>query len=560
MILRNHVRRAKSESIHESKTTVTSAPKILFSTFKEEKPKSIHYIEFQTHKLNLIQTIKEFKMSPREALVELKNSREIFKKVSRKFVHGKTRISTEEYAVIINWPHRDGDREVKIILSSKDKNSDGIIEFFDQGREILTLTLLHENEIHVERNKEFRREWNDSDIQSLVNHFNEIIGANKIHYNYTPDIDDQKPLASDKKHPLNPEQIKNYFSDSYKYSQITYRVQQSFLTQDNIQKNQFDFYLDWTDSQKHHFPLHVTLSRDNPYDSYFASENTFLKLFYPKYTIPSHQVYYNLSVRELNDNEVIQMNFTTDCQFGELYNIDKGTFKYKHGTSLSGNEVLKIYNFFDEIIPIQKTMICDASKLPSSNPSIKLYLRLLLPIINGKTWYESKLSNISLFECKNIKVRGNVMLTQNLAKHSKIINELQHFQLRKWFKMLTKAKQKILLDLFAKYFNEKEEAKSENIKENLLNSSITLQQLTKAIYEQSKTASTVSNDLINLTYLLSNKTDKNGFINPKDINPKEEWVSSRIHELLWDGYYWIRTKPSDSQKEQEEKSEKRLRI
>ncbi len=542
MILRKRPTERTNQFIKDSSTLINKklfTPNQQLFKINEEKPPFIHYIDFETKKIKFIRELSFSKLSPIDAFNDLLHRKNLFKRTILKYSNGKTK-KTDQYKLTLNWPHRDGVRNITFALSYSDANTNGVIECYDEEK-FLTLTLTPKNEINVERSKSHEMLWNESDIQSIIDTFKEILSVKKINYHYKKTISEQKEIVKNETQKLKPEQVKHYFSDQYTYSQITYRLQQSFLINAQDNSNQFSFKMDWQDDKNQHYPLNVILSKANKFQSWVFTETAFLNYFYPKYNF-QQQFYYNLSIKELNNNEILNLKFTTDCQFGELYKVHKGTFDYKHGGSLSGNEVLKIYHFFDEIIPLKQTVLCDASKLPTSEHSTKLYLRLFLPIIYGKTWYENKIPGLRLLEGKNLKDTDNEDITQNSAERTKALKELQTLTLKKWYSILPAEKQRILLKLFAKYLCEDRVStrKLSTAKEKLLDCSYSLKDLLTKIYDKSKTGESPSEDLINF----------NSLLNSRKLDPQST-------ELLDNGFYWIKKREDEAN---EIKSEKQLRI
>lgn len=459
------------------------------------------YIVFHTYKIHFQHTTA-LQQTLLESLESLFQDKLLFKKID------------EHQAMLkLKWPHRNGAKNIRVIFtktSDHKKNAVFAMSFYDKD---LFLTLQFSSGKIKIKNAE-STSWSKDDIQSLIEHFKELLGIKKpkikVEINYSPD------------------RLANSFTQSQTH--IAHELNQ-LIKSSGIQVNSYRFNLDWRDESNRVYPLDVTLSQNNTYHTWCIQEKTFLKLFYPFYKIKPPHYYYHLTVSEYDGNELIKLQFTPDVKFGELYTINKGTKEYKHEQKISGNHVLTIYNFFTRIIPVETVMLCDESKLGS------LRLRFIHALRTGSTWYESKLPQLRLLDCKRMKTANDSFATQNAKLRQQYLNELRDLPLCQLFKMINAKKQKILMKLYTHVIdNDKNDQEL-----SVINSEMTLSEFTNVIYDSLKKSKGHSDDLETWNSILCDELDsEEDFVPDIDMEEPDAWLKIRINELLWNSLFWIK--------------------
>lgn len=511
-----------------------------------------HYIEFQTKILKLLEKITEFDLSSKLAFQELSEVKNFFKPIDE-----------NKFQVWVNWPVHNGNKDILVVLSLNDKYEDVetcALHFYDQ-QHFLSM-FLYKDQLIVERphNRNLKN-WEENDIQELVTNFNEILRVKKINYKYknefesciTSESKDQKIFS---KHEL------NNLINKYNFRNITYKIQNVILKNSSKDDNNtYTFKLNWLDNQNVIHPLKICFSRTDEFYrpirshsgySWFITENVLLNHFseYNTYHIKPGQYYYSLTVYEAcpeeakSDDEdvmILKLWLSLDALYGELHGVHKGR-------ELSGNEVINIYKFFDELFRIKNTFICDESKLTNEDETIRIPIRLISALSTGKTWYEEKLPGVRLFECKQFKTAHEGVITQNSITRSKALNELQNLPIKKWYEMLDATKKNILYQLFLHHFDTDEYSFRKSTKIN--HSEATLKELTTKIYTASKKEKKITSDLINLTKLLCEGLGINSEEEvPVDEKVADGWVKIRVKELLWNSYFWVKQPVEEKSRE-----------
>lgn len=496
--------------------------------------RTLLYLEFQSFILGLVTKAINRKASSLSAFQQLLNS-PIFASCD------------DEYQLVtVKWPCEDGVHELDI-QGDATKNS---LMFYEEGKLCLTLKV-EKNQLSVDITQRGMMVFTTPDIESIVHHFNQLFRAKKIVYHQKRRQQIEYISAQDGFHHDKREFDKRVAACAD--HQLTYRIENLFVNQAKRHANDYTFFLDWPDALKNNHQLKVTFSRAESFHdeySWVLQEPVLLRSFseYKHDQLSPGQLYYSLSINEVVDddestteNEILSFWLAVDGIVGELRDLKKGS-------SLTGNDVLAIYRYFDDILKIKHTLICDASRIENEEASINIPLRLLNALCTGQTWYQSKLPGVRLFDCKNFQSAHNGVITQNSQARSKALHELQQLPLLRWYSMLSAKNKKILLSLVlndevqpderrlrsARLFNTKQSQPIEQ-----LFGKKTVQQLAISLYNQSKKAQGISPALAQFSDLLTQGMHEDDEMKP-DRNASDFWVLQKVHTLLWGSFFWIK--------------------
>ncbi len=326
-----------------------------------------------------------------------------------------------------------------------------------------------------------------------------------------------------------------------------------------VRGEKYSFYLHWPDSLKKSHSLKVTFSRSDYFgknDSWVLDEKTLLTRF-PEYTdknSKSGQRYCSLSVKELipiekkgrsikkKEIEILSFWIAMNGLVGELRDLQKGK-------NFSGNDVLSIYSYFYQIFRIKSTFICDASRLSDKSDTVRIPLRLLSSLCTGKTWYETKLPGVKLFECHQFKSARNGFVTQHAATRNKALHELRELRLSVWYEMLNQSDKLTLINLFQMLPKNENSENNENRRslrlfinhENhpIVFGATTVQQLAVFLFDDSKTKRVITPQIEAFSQLLCGELHRD---HEERVSESESdyWVKSRVKEILWGGFFWIK--------------------
>lgn len=513
----------------------------------------IHYLQFQTA---LIKTIKNNTRKHHKLSAAFK----ALMKIEDLFI----KMPNNEYHLRVDWPYREASCDMLIIAYKSEKEY--VFRFAVDSHTFLTITF-QDDEARVESINlaSAKAQWSNSDIDQIVNHFTEMFNIKKIYY--ITDENDNSKL------------VKKSSSASYTYNKYTFESHinqyQGYMLNSAIQHciydkarkclHSFTFYLKWPDHVGHERTLKGRFARGDEFTqsynngstySWFVTEDVLLNHFpeYQPYHIKQGQYYYSLRIYEISDEtgesetELLSLWFTSDGIFGELRDLQKGKY-------ISGNGVVGIYLFFDSLFKIKKTFLCDESKLVSEDNTTSIPLRLILSIVSGETWYQSKIPGLTLFECDRFQTSENDKITQHNKERIQAINDLQQLKLSKWYKMLKSYNQDILADLYYRYFDngniilrhsERLGASPHFFKMDIGKTQTTLKELAIKIYNESKIKQTVTPDLIAFSRLLCEGTYLMQNTSESENTDPDYWVKSRVNVILEQSRFWIRDRSEES--------------
>lgn len=328
-----------------------------------------------------------------------------------------------------------------------------------------------------------------------------------------------------------------------------------------VRGEEYSFNLNWPDSADNPHTLKVTFSRADHFGkkySWIMDEKTLLTQFsvYAGKNIQLGQRYCSLSVKEIspsekkrkkykhkkNEIEILSVWMAMDGLVGELRDLKKGKY-------FSGNDILAIYSCFDQIFKIKSTLICDESRLADKKDNIRIPLRLLSALCTGKTWYEAKLPGVKLFECHKFKSAYNGLVTQNSMTRNQALQELRELRLSTWYKMLDQTGKLTLNRLFLMLRNpenqlDKNSRRSLRLfihrQQNIINfGKATLHELTTVLFNDSKKKRILTRELEEFSYLLCGSLNHD-YKEKVSKSESDFWVKSRVREILWGGYFWIK--------------------
>lgn len=528
------------------KTIQTAAP--------SETPKPISYLEFQSNFIKLIEKI---------AKKNIHSKRNISARMFHELLEDNTLLKKAGNIgqLCVAWPFKSGIRDINFSVKIDRGNTISqipfSIEFYDHNKEnFLTLTVSAHNKLTAEQHECVKSIWTKQDIEEITDNFNELFLAKKIIYINPDQSTSSKEPTTSSSH-FSKEAFSKMIDDYKKYS-FTYRINNIILKNASQTKNTYQLTLDWLDNKSTPHKLSAAFTRSSAFvksetsawpdefHSEFISEERLLNSFpeFKPYNIACTQCYYTFQVYEdlpdkqgaLQHTPIISMWLTTDGSYAELLNIDKGI-------KLTGNEVVNIYKYFDALFKPKITFLCDGATLKDEKEEQSVCLRAILSIANCKTWYESKITGLRLFEQDGFNNGVFGVVDQNPTRRNKALHELQCLTLNNWHKMLNDKQQKILVNLYKKYVNKSDKT------EIVLDQETTLQKLTQLILLASqKNHPKLSMDLITLSNLLH--TDMHmpyAYQTYPDVIEKDFWVKSRMYELIWNSFYWIKTQSDEKE-------------
>ena len=502
----------------------------------------LQYIELNTRLIQINEKFKRNEIDAEEAYEELIEDDNLFSSQD-----------DETRETVIDWPLENGTRP--LIVQAEIIEGDGpLLRFYDGKRNFLTLYKDDDNELIVKvmHSKDTAKIWDDAAVRNIVMSFNQVLNSEVIHYQK---LDDEEEVIDAYYHPKSNRFTKASLSkviDQYQLDHFTYRINHIILNNSRREDDKYSFALKWPTLDGKQQELHVTFSRsdkffppkDLPGYSWVMTEKQLLKQFpeYAPYELKPGHCYYSLKITEENPKEednvdVLDIWMASDGQYGELHNLDKG----KH---LSGNDVLNIYRYFDNVFRVKNTFLCDASKIYDEKKDDSVPLRLISSIVTGKTWYENKIPGLKLFECQNFQTAANGRFTQNAAARSKALRELQALPIKKWEKMLSGNQLMTLNDLMVRY------CRSQLTQRETRNSShqfyhqpvnVTLKLLATKIFNHSKSEGYATKDLMSLSNLLCLHKDVDLYDDDSlpDENAHDFWVQSRVRAVMWQGLFWV---------------------
>ncbi|MDR3492240.1 MAG: hypothetical protein P4M12_09410 [Gammaproteobacteria bacterium] len=533
----------KTELALENKEEETLEPSLILS-----------FMEFQTGLIELSKQIDSERISPKQALQKILSLPKILNKSD-----------TDATGLFIEWPHELGNRIINIVIEKIDDSTNDVhILKLILKKVFITIKLRVNHEMIVEYDlsdkKDKNLRWKKEDIYELVNEFYSIIKVRKIIYKDIYANTQESIVKKNRNWHFNQAQF-NQIITQYKMNSITYRINNVIINNAQRKLDDYKFFLNWPIKDDAVVSLKIVFSQadkfylpkgDNAGYSWFFTERQLLSSFadYKQYPINPGQYYYSLKVYEKadkrtkeKDKEVLNVWLSNDAKYGELHSVHKGK-------SLSGNDVLNIHKYFDQLFQIKNTFICDDSHIKLDKKSIKIPLRLILALVTGKTWYQTKLPGVKLFECKNFKSAHDGLITQNQDNRNLALLELQNLTLEKLYTMLGGAEQKSLVALYKNYIPHPQILHRATRgflffltgDQTLLGVKTTLRELVTEIYEQSKADKSKLSDLECITHILCKDSGLGG----EDIKPMEEdslgyWYKVRVNELLWNSFFWIKT-------------------
>ena len=517
------------------------------------------YMEFQTKLLKVFERVNSRKISTKASFAELATTSTLF--------HD----NGDNLVLRVNWLHHDGDQELLIYaipeLDEEEQDVGYTFQFYSGDRHILTISYDHDNEIKVQQHHSSGNgvQWNNIDISNLVDEFNQVFHAKRINF-ISKKMKDEVCVEIRKNDItcFSKEEF-DQFIHQYQDYNLTYRINNVILQNSSKRGNNYTFKLMWPDSMDHCRQLKVTFSRADLFEenySWFVNEKILLKSI-PEYSqegLKTGQYYYSLKINEVMDEtetsskheaELLCLWLTVDGLVGELRDLEKSSH-------FSGNDILNIYLYFAQLLKVKNDFLCDESKLMSDDRSIRVPLRLISAIATGKTWYENKIPGLTLFECHKFETKANGVITQNRAARSKALQELQKLPLRDWHKMLDEQQREVLASLYKSVTSDNSvflrrstrllAKKGGNAKINFAD--MTIQDFTTKIYNDAKASKAITPALARLVELLCDGISLLADNNSLRPSMSDYWVKSRVRELLWGSYFWV--KKSEQQNELEE--------
>lgn len=496
----------------------------------ETPSKAIHSIAFHTQLIKLNNHhVKEKNASATSLYDALTTTETLFKP---KDAHAKE--------LLVHWPHSSGYTDLKVIAEHKrtHKNAVRSLHFYAPDK-FFSLSIKSNNELTTKQHS-LSKQWSQQDVNAVTETFTDFFQA--------------QITTSPLKYSFNKSEFSKLI-EKYRFTETTYRINNVIIKNSQRADNGFTFYLLWEDSKKQTYPLKVDFSRTQPFSTKDAKgETEKLNLLhteesllassteYKKYDLQPNQYYYSLTVYE-KEAIILSLWLTLDAVYGEVKEVDKGS-------TLSGNEVLNIYRYFDNLLQIKNTFLCDASMLSKNNETVRVRLRVITAIVTGKTWYESKIPGLTLFECKNHQSHEFGSITQNRVTRMESLIALQTLTLNKWYKMLDQNKKNSLIDLFNKSKLSSTPIKARTSlrsttpthqKDNIFPEKFTLKELTTTLYNQAKEKRQITSALDSLTKLLYADRDlPDNFQKPLDSKAADFEVQSHVAQLLWGSYFWIK--------------------
>lgn len=347
----------------------------------------------------------------------------------------------------------------------------------------------------------------------------------------------------------------------YRQSSLHVRIHHLMINHSKQHANQHSFNLFWTDSTLHYHALKATLTHSYSLasgSSRFLNESSLMELSskYFNHELKTWPGYYRLDVEEIPsanpeipNNKLLMMWFTLDGFIGELQNV-------RAGQNLTGSEVMRIFQYFNDFFQIKNLFIYDETALVHHQD--KLPLRVITTIATGQTWLERQVTGLRLFDTANLAVSELKTIRQDSQRRLQSLRELQTLPLRKWHAMLKADQQKILEELYIKYFPPKKEKSSYSLfKGSAMDKTKaamfgddTVQMLAAVVREAAKEQKKMPQELLRLSDLLcSNIMVEFGLaLTAGTKKPADYWVKSRVQQLLWESLIWIQQRPTERNK------------
>lgn len=515
---------------------------------KKKSPSPLHFIEFQTQLIKLAELGSHYKLSKFALFLQMVNNKILF-----------TTLDKQTYLMYLLYPYQNNMRKLSIIASFDEERCQ--LQFSYEKANFLTIHIDKKNTLSIKFEEGYQSTllWNKQDITELAYYFVELFQPKQIIYT-------QQHL----KYYAIPTYNKQEFGaliQQYQFASISYRINNVIINHAYKATSQYKFYLNWMDLGATLHKLKVTFKRsdhfylptdkNSPY-SWFVTENKLLTHFpeLKKYQLKPGQYYYSLSVDEIQpkddkqiDSSILKIWLTVDASFGEVYEVTRG----KH---ITGNEVLNIFHYFDHLFQIKHLFLCDASRFTHGEQTIPL--RLISAIATGKTWYQSKLPGLKLFECERFETAVNGLITQNKQQRLSALHELQTLTLENWYAMLDNKQKLILIKLYKSYLGYQLrtgpcafldlDARNRLVRDNAkltppirppFKHNSTLRDLVSVIFINAKTKKSLA-DLADLSELLCGSDDLANVDKKVDENAQDYWVKSRVRELLWGSCFWER--------------------
>lgn len=427
----------------------------------------------------------------------------------------------------VNWPDRNKMIHMRVVANPQINQ----LSFFIKDRLFLQAVVL-QNQIKIEYcNLRVRvPHISQEGVSSLIDGFNEVIKAPHIEHVGPIKKTDQPEVKHKKGVCFNQKEFSNLISQ-YKTTEFDYRINQVVVKNAIHKGNKFYIHLNWHDvhgdKKRHH--LRVAFERDDfkfsseyQHDySWCFTEKVMLTCFpgFSQRNMQTGQYYYRVNIDEQYKEKgkknkkyfnILNVWMTLDGEYGEIHDVHKGV-------NLSGNDVLDIYQYFDELFQIKRVFICDESKLESAE--VYVPLRVVAAIATGKTWYESKLHGLRLFECRAFQTAANGVITQSKKGRENALYDLQQLKIKDWLEMLPNLG-KLRLEKLCQQVKEMNQA--DDITE------MTLQAFTSDILNDARAKHAVTGPLKELRYLLI------------DLHAQPEWISERINSLIDGGRFWVK--------------------
>jgi len=511
-----------------------------------------HYIEFQTS------VMKIFAKSKKNHMLR-KNCAEIYH--SGLF----TQRDDGKWYAHIDWPHAGNIKTITICANYSHAQDEYKFEFSFLGVNFLIIRSSGSDQLVIEKipNPHKKMLLDALEIENILQTM--LVFLNPTFVDYLPDSIVPQPLALDlHSNHFNQEQFAKLMTH-YKQYDFTYRVH-GVLNHTLKRNNAYLFYLDW-EGQGAPAQLKVKFSFAHPFHSATPStpgyswvmpESTLLALpCYKPYRIQTGQLYYKVEVFEgafaqaskedktaLKKEDTINiLNFwcTADGDYGELRDV-------RQGNKMSGNEVLKLFNYLNLLVRIANIFICDESALTGEKEE-KFFLRLILALAVGKTWYEAKLPGLELLVSDDFVTPSGV-LRQDKQKRSQALTELQQLSLNTLYTVLNETDQEELLKLCKQHLPNtvKRTRRSPRLpklavayeRNQLFSADAKLQELVLAVYNDSRSRHTVTDSLCRLNALLCRGINEIKLDEPLETEMSRKWVASRSEQLLSGSIFWIK--------------------
>lgn len=474
---------------------------------------TLHYVQFQTQLLRFYQNA---------VLNELYDA-DLVKQLVKNLFRGQSAAGKPQLAVV--WSLYVESKLMTMTVESTEFDSNNVcrlvIVFACQQIELMRAHIEVGGEAFIDVAAACDRElFSDNDLLDMVSHFSDVFKIKKMTLSAALEQRRESLALHDKLNGFH-FRIKGIIDRSIRYINACY------------------FDVSWQDARGIMHPLKASLCLSAPFyaatatnepSSWVAEEKTILNTFseYRRFRIPDNQFHYRLYVNEVVEDEEFNIQhqvelltiwMTLDGLVGELFNVNKGS-------RLNGNDVLAIYLYFDNLFNIKSTFICDEAKIQCNETSESIPLRLIMALAIGKTWYQSRIPGIRLFECNQFPSVDIGEISQHPARRDAALADLQKLAVAELLTLVSPEYHSRLAVLQEKY-------QADN-----------LQVLTNCIYTDSKQQKIVTPDLIFLTNILCNGIDPDGpEIKLVESDP-DYWLKSRVRELLVRSRFWVKPQAS----------------